>query len=250
MEDARNPVPDASGSAPAPYRLGYGASSLLTLGLLGCGGIGALIFTAIYLVEGVTRPGYDALRQPISALSLGPGGWAQQANFIVYGALLVLSAAGWYRFLTPLRGALWFGLWFPVLQGVSSLCLIGAGIFTMDPFPGYPPGTSPGPSTLHGTLHGLFAWTLILSMAMGCFTFATLLRFKHIPQWRGWYAYSVVTGVLLLIFWGAFVDGASGHIAGLAPLAGLAERLSAMIHDLWLFALTATLLIQHRRRSG
>lgn len=236
----------ASRSEPAPHGLGNGALSPLTLGLVSCGGIGALLFTAIYLIEGATRPGYDAWRQPISSLSLGPGGWLQQVNFVVYGALLVLSAVGWYRFLTPARGAIWF----PLLQGIGGLCLIGAGVFSTDPFPGYPPGSSLLTSTLHGTLHGIFAWVLILALAMGCFAWATLVRSAQVSQRRGWFVYSLITGILILIFWGAFLDGAAGQIAGLAPLAGLAERLSAMSHDLWLCVLTAALVVQRWRRSS
>jgi len=52
---------------------------------------GAVLFTTIYLIEGMTRPDYNALQQPISALSLGPGGWLQQANFILYACLLRLA---------------------------------------------------------------------------------------------------------------------------------------------------------------
>lgn len=245
MENIAKSPPIASRSAPAPYGLGNCTLSPLTLGLVNCGGIGALLFTAIYLLEGATRPGYDAWSQPISALSLGPGGWVQQVNFVVYGALLVLSAVGWYRFLSPARGAIWF----PLLQGIGGLCLIGAGLFSTDPFPGYPPGVKPGTSTLHGTLHGIFAWVLILALAMSCFALATLVRSAQVSQRRGWYVYSLVAGILILIFWGAFLDGASGQLAGLAPLAGLAERLSALSHDLWLCAITAALVIQHWRRS-
>lgn len=247
MEHSANSSLIASRSAPAPYGLGNGTLPPLTLGLVSGGGIGALLFTAVYLIEGATRPAYDAWSQPISSLSLGPGGWAQQVNFVVYGVLLVLSAVGWYRFLAPVRGAIWF----PLLQGIGGLCLIGAGLFATDPFPGYPPRVRPGgTSTLHGTLHGIFAWALILALAMGCFAFATLVRAAQVSRWRGWFAYSLVTGILILIFWGAFLDGASGQLAGLAPLAGLAERLSAISHDLWLCALTVALVVQHRRRSS
>jgi hypothetical protein len=210
----------------------------LTLGLVSCGGIGALLFTAVYLIEGATRPGYDALRQPISALSLGPGGWVQQVNFVVYGVLLVVAAVGWYRFLSPARGAIWF----PLLQGISGLCLIGAGVFSMDPFPGYPPGVALATSTAHGTLHSVFAWALILSLAQGCFTLA--IFFVRSPPWRGWAVYSWVTGALILIFWGAFVQDATG------PLAGLVERLSAGSHDLWMCLLIATLVVQYRRSGS
>lgn len=217
-----------------------GLRSPLTLELLGCGAIGALLFTVIYVLEGITRAGYDAWHQPISALSLGPGGWVQQANFVVYGVLLVISAAGWYRLLKPVRA----GIWFPLLQGVSGLCLIGAGLFSMDPFPGYPPGASLTPSTVHGTLHSLLAWVLILTLAMGCFAFAQYARNAH---WRGWFVYSLLTGMLILIFWGAFVQGASGTVAALVPLAGLTERLSAVSHDLWMCSFVVTLLFRRRR---
>lgn len=237
MENISEPTPISNGPASTPSGLGNGFLPPLTLGLVSCGGIGALLFTAVYLIEGVTRPGYDAWLQPISALSLGPGGWAQQVNFVVFGVLLAVSSVGWYRFLPPGRGVIWF----PVLQGISGLCLIGAGVFSMDPFPGYPPGAAPGPSTAHGTLHSIFAWTLILTLALGCFAFGAY--FARLFHRRGWAVYSYITGALILIFWGAFVN----NVIGLP--AGLVERLSAGSHALWLCALTATLLVPHWRRS-
>ncbi len=52
-----------------------GASlSRTTLLIVLAGLIGSLSFTLTYLIEGATRPGYDARQQAISALSLGPGG--------------------------------------------------------------------------------------------------------------------------------------------------------------------------------
>jgi hypothetical membrane protein len=171
-------------------------------------------------VEGFTQPGYDAWQQPISALSLGPGGWVQQVNFVVFGVLMLLSAAGWYRFLTPERGAIWF----PVLQVISGLCLIGVGVFSQ------------------GTLHLILAWALFLALAQGCFTLAAF--FARAPHWRGWAVYSCVTGALILIFWGAFLKYET------EPFAGLVERVSAGSHALWLCLLTATVLVQQRMRSG
>jgi Protein of unknown function (DUF998) len=216
-----------------------GLRSPLTIGLVSCGGVGAFLFTVTFLIERIAQPGYDAWQQPISALSLGPGGWVQQVNFVIYGVLLVLSAVGWYRLLTPVRGRIWF----PLLQGITGLCLIGAGVFSMDPFPGYPPGAAPATSTVHGTVHSILAWVLILTLAGACFAFAQYARLTH---WRGWLVYSLITGMLILIFWGAFVQGASGTVAGLVPLAGLAERLSAGSHDLWICLLVVTLFFQKR----
>lgn len=214
--------------------------SPLTLGLVSCGGVGAFLFTATYLLEGATRPGYSAWQQPISALSLGPGGWVQQVNFVVFGILTLLSAVGWYRFLSPGRAAIWF----PLIQGLSGLCLIGVGVFSMDPFPGYPPGSTLALSTVHGTLHSSLVWVLMPTLELGCFSFAQYARL--LLHWRGWFVYSLMTGILILIFWEAFVLGANGTIAGLVPLTGLTERLSAGSHALWSCMLVATLLFRHR----
>ena len=60
--------------------LAGGAFSVRAWLLLAAGTAGGLAFTGVYLAEGATRAGYDPLAQPISALSLGPGGWVQQLN--------------------------------------------------------------------------------------------------------------------------------------------------------------------------
>jgi len=66
--------PRAANGRPArPPYLGSGAS-IPTLLLVACGTLGGVAFTAVYLAEGAFRSGYDAVSQPISALSLGPGG--------------------------------------------------------------------------------------------------------------------------------------------------------------------------------
>jgi hypothetical protein len=58
-----------------PPRAGLDGASLSvrTWLLLAAGAVGGLVFTGVYLAEGATRAGYQALAQPISALSLGPG---------------------------------------------------------------------------------------------------------------------------------------------------------------------------------
>lgn len=76
MENSSEPTPVAGRSDRSPSGLGNGYVSSLTLGLVRCSGVGAFLFTATYLFEGFMCMGYDAWQQPISALSLGPGGWA------------------------------------------------------------------------------------------------------------------------------------------------------------------------------
>src|SRR5260370_35605360 len=71
---------------------------------------GAVLFTMIYLIEGVTRPGYSAWQQPISALSLGPGGWVQQANFVVFGFCTPFLAWSVHKILKGGAGAITYPL--------------------------------------------------------------------------------------------------------------------------------------------
>jgi len=146
--------------------------------LLAAGTAGGLAFTGVYLAEGATRAGYRALAQPISALSLGPGGWVQQLNFIVFGVLVCLSAAGWRAALAPGRGAVAF----PVLRIAAGAGLVMDGLFAQDPSGGYPPGARPGAVTVHGQLHTLFAVITITALASGCFVLAA--RFAAEPAWR------------------------------------------------------------------
>jgi hypothetical protein len=131
--------------------------------LLAAGTAGGLAFTGVYLAEGATRGGYRALAQPISALSLGPGGWVQQLNFIVFGVLACLSAAGWLAALAPGRGALAF----PVLRAVAGAGLVMDGLFTQDPSGGYLPGARVGVPTVHGQLHTVFAMITITTLTSG-----------------------------------------------------------------------------------
>ena len=220
-------VSELTPTASTPDRSGLWKSlqSPLTLALVSCGGIGAFLFTVTYLIEGFTQPGYDAWAQAISALSLGPNGWVQRMNFIIFGVLLLLASAGWYRLLMPGRSAIVFSL----LQGIGGLGLMSVGVFAS------------------GTLHIFLAYMLIYALAIGCLALAP--RFWTALHWRGWAAYSIITGILIIISWAMFIQGTDGHIAGLTPIAGLIERLSAGGHALWLCLLTLTLMVQHRIRS-
>src|SRR6516225_5040454 len=162
--------------------------------LLAAGTAGGVVFTGVYLAEGATRAGYRALAQPISALSLGPGGWVQQLNFITFGVLVCLSAAGWRAALTPGRGAVAF----PVLRVIAGVGLVMDGLFSQDPSGGYPPGARAGVATVHGQLHTLFAVITITVLAGGCLVLAA--RFAAEPGWRRWRVFAAAAGMATIMF--------------------------------------------------
>ena len=74
-------------------------SSTRTL-LIG-GVVGPLLFVVVFTVLGAGRPGYDPMRQFVSLLMLSDGGWVQVASFLVTGVLILGSAVGLRRALTP-----------------------------------------------------------------------------------------------------------------------------------------------------
>jgi len=236
MENISASTPVASQPGPTLSNLRQNLQSPLTFGLMICSGIGAFLFTAVYLLEGATRPGYNAAFQPVSSLSLGPGGWVQQVNFVVFGILTLLSAAGWYRLLRPEK----FAIVMLFLQSLAGLALIGAGFFSLDPFPGYPPGVVLAAPTLHGTIHTICAWVIILSFAVVCFAFGSYLAFK--VHWRGWAAYSWLSGILIIVFWDLFISFSPG------PASGVVERFSTLSHALWSCLILVAFFLEKRKQ--
>lgn len=222
-----------SGLAGAP-------SAAWTWVLLAAGTAGGLVFTGAYLAEGATRPGYAALAEPISALSLGPGGWVQRLNFLVFGAAMIASAGGWRTVLRggPGRAA------YPLLRVIAGLGLVLDGLFSQDPAPGYPPGARAVAVTVHGQIHNMGAMVTITALAVGCFVLARRLAAE--PAWRAWAAYAAATGVATIVFIAAF--GATGGHGGLG---GLFERLAGAVNTLLVLAVLSRMAVRAgRARHG
>lgn len=214
----------------------------VTRWLLVGGIVGPILFVVVYTLEGATRPGYDARSQAVSSLSLSGWGWMQILNFVVCGALVIGFALGLGRVLVPgARGATWG----PRLIGMVGLGLLCAGVFVTDPAQGYPASTPQGPAattTLHGTLHfALGATGFFGLLPVACFVMARY--FSGRAGWRGWTAYSIVTGILMYASFAGFIV-ASTHRGP----AGLFERLAISIGMLWLMLLAARWLLHARGR--
>lgn len=201
--------------------------------LLASGAVGPLLFIVVFLVEGATRPDYSPLRDFVSSLSLGEGGWVQVASFLICGALVACFAIGLRRALVAGKGSTWA----PILLGVFGLSLVGAGIFPTDPLLGYPPG-APTVTTVHGALHILLSLFAFASLAAACFVLSR--RFPGDPAWRGWAAYSVVTGILVVALFVA-TDVVSLSPDPTAP-AGLVQRVTIVVGWVWVALLALKLL--------
>lgn len=201
--------------------------------LLASGTIGPLLFIVVFLVEGVTRPGYNAWHHFVSSLSLGEGGWIQITNFIVTGILVLCFAIGLRRVLKGGIGSLWA----PILLAIFGLCLVGAGLFVADPLLGYPKD-APNTPTWHGNLHVFLSFFVFTALPAACFVLAR--RFAGDPAWRGWVLYSVATGILVIVFV-IVADVAAQSPDPNAP-GGLFQRLSIIIGWGWIALLALRLM--------
>jgi hypothetical protein len=229
VSPTNQPASSAPGKADAPAATPIPRALLLWLT---CGVAGAVLFTTAYLIEGVTRPGYNAWQQPISALSLGPGGWLQQANFVVFGVCTLCLAAAWRKVLKGGVGAISY----PILRGIEGLAAILVGFFSQDPN-GYPPGTTLTNPTLHGEIHIIGAFVIIGAMTFGFLVMAW--RFARELHWWGWAAYSVLSAILTIFFMALF--GMAQQHSGPA---GLFERLAVSTETIWGILLLARLWLR------
>jgi hypothetical protein len=206
--------------------------------LLVIGVVTSLAFNLTYLVDGWVRPGYDWIAQPMSALSLGPGGAVQVTNFLVFGIAGVVTAFAWRPTLAPGLGAVWY----PRLRVVAGLALIGAGLFSQDPGNGFPPGVPAlaHPST-HATIHNLVSYVSLTLVVAELIILAS--RFAREPQWRGWAPAAVLVAVAMMGFLATF-----GTLVGTDASGGIYEKLASMTPTLFGIAIAVRLFLRRDAR--
>jgi hypothetical protein len=150
------------------------------------GMLAPVLFVAVFTLEGWLRPGYDPITTYVSALSLGPRGWVQIANFIVLGLLmLIFTRAVAAEFQTG-KASRW-GL---IFLTVIAFLFIVSGPLVMDPT-----GTLLSQVTVHGTIHGLAGGIIFLLMPVSCFVY--LRRFRQDPAWHSFQWGTLLLGTII-----------------------------------------------------
>lgn len=193
-------------------------------GRLWFGVAGAAAFLTTSCAVGAVRPEYDAWHQSISALSLGPDGWLQAANFIVFGAIVLSTVPIWRRILVGGIGATAF----PVLTALAGASLILAAFLPQDPAPGYDPmRLGLMEPTVRGLLH-LF----VAGVGAGCSIAGLVVMARRLAgdrSWKGWSAYTMLMSVVMtacIVVYAIWSTAPSGF-------AGTFERIGVMVVPLW-----------------
>ena len=199
--------------------------------LLAAGVVGPALFVVVLLVEGATRPGYSAWHQFGSELELSSQGWEQVVNFLMCGLLCLAFAVGLRWALHSGKGAIAA----PVALAVFGLALIAAGIFKTDPGLGYPPGVPhPASPTAHGAVHAVAGLFAFVSLGVACFALAR--RFAGDARWRGWAAYSLLTGIVVVF------SLVVSNVPSMSDFTGLIQRIGIISGWAWIVLLAARLL--------
>jgi hypothetical protein len=188
----------------------------------------AVLFVAVFTVEGWRRPGYSPLRMFVSELALGPDGWVQIVSFLVTGALVLVFGRGLARYSEhgPASRAGAF------LLQVIGISLMASGPFTTDPSAVF------SEVSVHGIIHGVFG-ALVFSLApLSCFLFYR--RFRSDPAWRPLAPWTLAAGVLLTLGL-ALLKISEQPQARLFGYKGLVQRVLLVAFMTWIFAVAARL---------
>ncbi|HEX2182785.1 MAG TPA: DUF998 domain-containing protein [Rubrobacteraceae bacterium] len=119
-----------------------------------------------------------------SGLALGPLGWLQVANFVLFGLTLIAFAVGLHRGVAHGGRGSRIG---PALLILAGVAMVLAGFKT-------DPDLSGGPQTWHGVIHGLAYFLFMFSLLPALFFL--WWRLRRDPRWRGYVLYTLITGVL------------------------------------------------------
>jgi|SRR5215831_3718911 len=194
--------------------------------------IGPVLFVSTFVTEGGLRVGFDSFAMYVSALSLGPRGWVQILNFVVFGLLLMTFARGIAAAATSRIG--------PTL-----LMIIGFGCLLVGPFVMDPVGTPRNLRSIHGEVHGIVSRIVFLLMPVSCFVFVR--HFRSAPKWRLLWWCTLATGTTIAIAITALITATEMVAAQnvVIPWLGLIERAAIVPYMMWLFIFALTL-----RREG
>ena len=122
-----------------------------------------------------------------NGLALGPMGWLQSANYIIFGLALIVFAVGLHRGVARAGRSSPAGPALLILSGFAAL-LMG---FDLDP------DLFDEPRSWHGLVHGLGFFLFVSSSLLSLLFWWP--RFWGNPLWRGHGSYTLATGLICLI---------------------------------------------------
>jgi len=178
-----------------------------------CGIIAPILFWVMVIVESLIRPGYSPVHNFVSDLGVGSLAILQNINFMIFGILTIGLGLGLHGSLPTPRGV-------SLKSSVLLVIIFGILIFFAGLFP-----ENYGSGVLHTSVSA-FAFLSIIA--------AQLLTWKGLKGmdtaiWGGYRIYSLISGLLSIIF----LILLQVAISDFAAYQGLAQRLFLAIPWIW-----------------
>ncbi len=197
---------------------------------LAMGGMtGTFLFIPIAYLIGEMREDYSHLAQGISALSAtgAPEAWAQTANFVIVGMLVIGLAVGLQRGIGEARDS---------FLGPALIAAFGLAVFMNGVFPADPAGA---PETATGTVHSLSAGLGFIAVIAAMFVLSS--RFPEHKEWQNLSSLSRWFGLATIFLMVSYLMAQEGVIRAWQPWTGLLQRGMAAAVMAWLFLLALRL---------
>jgi hypothetical membrane protein len=153
--------------------------------LAAAGIVGPIIFAVVALAHSLLRQDHSLVAHPISALAAGTNGWVQNANFLLFGLLMLAYAVGLHLGVRPSWAGV-VGFSFLVLSGVG---LIWGGLF--------PATDATGAFDEDRLLH--IPGFIMTFLGGGIGLIAMSRRMGRDPRWKSVATYALATGIVMLV---------------------------------------------------
>jgi hypothetical protein len=147
--------------------------------------ISPVLFVTVFLVEGWLRTNYNPLSMYVSALALGPRGWIQILNFLVFGTLFLLFTRGVAAEFTDGKAS---------RGGLILLTILAIGYFLSGPFVMDPMDTPLDQASVNGTIHGILGGIVFLLMPISIFVYWR--RFRVDSEWQSIQGWTLALGII------------------------------------------------------
>jgi hypothetical membrane protein len=197
------------GAAHVPERRAV-VAALATAGI-----VGPILFTVVVVIQGLLRPGYSPVADPISALATGPNGWVQNLNFIVLGLLMLAYAVGLDLGMRPARA----GMVGPTFLALAGMGAVLSGVV--------PLRAVAGGLTYEPVGHTVAVFMSFLGAGVGLILISR--RMTGDPRWRSLGTYVLATGSAIIVLFLAIGALASTPDAPLNRWFGLTQRLLLVV---------------------
>jgi hypothetical membrane protein len=193
----------------------HGLERRSVIAALAAAGIaGPIIFVLVVIVQSLLHPDYSQVKLPISALAAWPGGWIQDANFVVFGTLTIAYAVGLHFGLPPSRA----GVLGPSLLVLSGIGLVIAGVFPWKAVDGdfvVPVGHLVG--------------ALLSFLGAGSGLVVVSRRMAADPRWSAIATYALGSGIVIVALFGVTLALVVPPDAPLHSWGGLVQRVTLAV---------------------